>query len=341
MKKKSGRGSPESAWFVALRCLAIINRLQQGPATKEELLASIYRVQDAEAAQSALAKRFDNDKARLWQKFQVRIQYDKSVGGYVLAEWERPLLNLSDDDLTTLAFLSDTFQSDAPHNLEVAQLIDQLVSWLPSERQKQFRWASGQQATADLRLRDSEPISADVWEAVHEAWQAKQELSFDYHSSQHEDGLPRQHHVQPWDLTFTERGHWRLRGYCQFNDGPNGPWHPNQYIHYRLSRIAPGSAKVLPRKLPPIRPNGRPFLVIFELAPQIARFGVSQRRELIDPPKLLEMDEGWVRVTGKTHDVFDLARNLLYYGRHCRVLGGPELLQEMRRLASELAEIYP
>lgn len=337
---ESGRGSSESYWHVARRCLAVINRLQQGPATKEELLSSIYRIEDAHASQSALSTRFDNDKSRLWQKFQVRIRYDKLVKGYVLVEWERPLLNLSDDDLATLAFLSETFQSDAPRGLEVAQLIDRLVSWLPEERQKRFRRASGQQATVDLRLRDSEPIAMDVWEAVHKAWQAKQELSFDYHSSQHDDGLPRQHHVQPWDLTFTERGHWRLRGYCLFNDGPNGPWHPNQYIHYRLSRIAPGSAKVLPRKLPPIRPHGRPFQVIFELASQIARFGVSQRQELIGSPTLLEMDEGWVRVTGKTHDVFDLARNLLYYGRYCRVLGGPELLEEMRRLAQELGEIY-
>ena len=49
---------------------------------------------------------------------------------------------------------------------------------------------------------------------------------------------------------------------------------------------------------------------------------------------------GWVRVEGRTLDVFDLARNLLYYGANCRVLGGPELLAEMRTLARELGEIY-
>lgn len=340
MSKEEKGGAPESMWHVARRCLTLLNHLQQGVSSKQALFAAIYLPENPTASTSTLNKRFENDKIRSWNHLGVRIRYDKDAKGYVLAEWERPLLNLADADLTTLAFLSDTFQSDAPHGLEVAQLIDRLASWLPPERQKRFRQVSGQQATADLRLRDSEPIAQDVWDAVNEAWQAKQELSFGYRSTQHDDGLPRQHHVQPWDLTFTERGHWRLRGYCLFNDGPNGPWHPNQYIHYRLSRIVPGSAEVHPRKLPPIRPNGRPFLVIFELAPQIARFGVSERRELIGPPTLMEMDEGWIRVTGKTHDVFDLARNLLYYGRHCRVLGGPELLKEMRGLARELGEMY-
>ena len=329
----------ESVWFVARRCLQLVTQLQQGPTPRDKLLA-IYRVEDATADLPALVKRFDNDKIRLRDKLGMQIRYDKEVKGYVLAEWERPLLNLPDNDLTTLAYLADTFQPDAPRTREVHQLIDRLASWLPSDRQKLFRWASGQQATADLRLRDSDSISPNVWEAVHEAWQAKQELRFDYLSSQHGDGLPREHHVQPWDLDFTERGHWQLRGYCLFNDGPNGPWNPNTYFNYRISRIISDSARVLPRKLPPIRPNGRPLEVVFELSPKITRFGVSQRRELIDPPTLMEMDEGWVRVTGKTHDVFDLARNLLYYGRNCRVLGGPELLKEMRELAADLAEIY-
>jgi hypothetical protein len=45
-------------------------------------------------------------------------------------------------------------------------------------------------------------------------------------------------------------------------------------------------------------------------------------------------------VEGRTLDVFDLARNLLYYGPHCRVLGGPELLAEIRGLVRGLGELY-
>lgn len=92
MTKQTKRGSSESSWVAARRCLALVNRLQQGAAAKEELLATIYRAEDPEAAESALNGRFENDKLRLWENLQVRIRYDKSVKGYRLTEWERPLL---------------------------------------------------------------------------------------------------------------------------------------------------------------------------------------------------------------------------------------------------------
>lgn len=340
MAKQAKRGSSESSWLAARRCLALVNRLQQGLATKQELLAAIYRAEDPHATQSALNGRFENDKIRLWENLQVRVRYDKAVKGYLLTEWERPLLNLSDTQIDTLAFLTDTFQPDSPHAPEVHNLIDQLIDWLPPMRQKLFKQLSGQQPTADLRLRDSEEITPNVWETVLEAWQAKQELTFEYHSSQHEDGFLRQHHIQPWDLYFSDRGHWHVRGYCLFNDGPNGPWHPNDYINYRISRIVPGSVKMLSRRLPGVRPNGRLRDAIFELAPAVARFGVSLRKELVGEPKIISVDEDWVRVEGQTHDVFNLSRNLLYYGKNCRVLGGQELLVEIRKLVRDLAEIY-
>ncbi|MCA9948911.1 MAG: WYL domain-containing protein [Anaerolineales bacterium] len=342
MIKKKGRGSAESVWHVARRCLVIINRLQAGPITKEELLTAVYQPENLTIDRNNLNRRFENDKNRLKVNLNVPIYYDKGVKGYVIndRERERPLLNLANTHIETLAYLSDTFQADAPHASEVHQLIDQLVDWLPPERQKQFKRVSGQLPTADLRLRDNEDISTDVWENVQEAWQAKQEIIFDYRSSQHDDGILRQHRIQPWDLYFSDRGHWHLRGYCLFNDGPNGPWHPNDYINYRLSRIVTGSVQILPRKMPGVRPNGRLREVSFELAPTIARFGVSRRKELINSPKILELDDGWVRVEGQTHDVFDLARNLLYYGKNCRVLGGKELLRETRQLVADLTEVY-
>lgn len=341
---RSARGSPESSWLAARRCLAILRRLQQEPAKKQALLTAVYAAEGHEAygfaTGAALDKRFERDKYRLREYLRVSIRYNRPAGGYVIEQAERPLLNLPDEDIATLALLADTFQADSPHAADVHQLIERLTSWLPEERQGLFKRAAGQQPTADLRLRDSEEIAADVWEAVVEAWQAKQELRFDYRSSQHEDGVLREHHVQPWDLDFTDRGHWRLRGYCLFNDGPYGPWCPNDYIPYRLSRIVAGSAKMLPRKLPGVRPRGKPRLVVFELSPQIARFGVSVRKEMSGEPKVQEMDGGWARVEGQTLDVFELARNLLYYGSNCRVLGGRELLDEMRELVSSLAEIY-
>ena len=92
MAKKAKRGLSESSWLAARRCLAIINRLQQGVATKQELLADIYRAEIPQATQLALNGRFENDKIRLWKNLQVRVRYDKDVKGYRMPEWERPLL---------------------------------------------------------------------------------------------------------------------------------------------------------------------------------------------------------------------------------------------------------
>jgi predicted DNA-binding transcriptional regulator YafY len=318
--------------------------LQQGPARKQELLAAVYRLAGDEAygrtTGQALQRRFEEDKLRLQRYLQVKIHYSRADKGYVIEWRERPLLNLPGPDIETLAFLADTFQPDSPHAPEVHQLIDRLVDWLPDDGRQLFRRLEGQQPTPDLRLRDSETIALDVWETVLEAWQARQELQFDYLSGQHEDGQKRQHCVQPWDLDFTDRGHWRLRGFCLFNDGPYGPWEPKDYINYRVSRIVPGSARLLSKKLSGVRPPGRPRDVIIELSPTIARFGVSQRKELIGQPRVTPLDEGWVRVEGRTYDVFDLARNLLYYGANCRVLGGQQLLAEMQELVKALAKLY-
>ncbi|VAW34226.1 hypothetical protein MNBD_CHLOROFLEXI01-256 [hydrothermal vent metagenome] len=344
MADKSQKGTPTNHWQVTRRCLAILNHLLQGPAKKGALLTAVYAVEgkDAYGSQTGkpLNRRFEEDKKRLRVHLGIDVRYDKRVGGYLIAGWERPLLNLPNADIQTLAYLADTFQPDAPKMTEVHQLINRLVSWLPPERQQLLQKIAGQQPTADLRLRDSEEIAPDVWEKLLEAWQAKQELQFDYLSSQHEDGILRQHHIQPWDLDFTDRGHWRLRGFCLFNDGPNGPWSPRDYFNYRVSRIVSGSVEILSKKLPPIRPLGKPRQVIFELAPAIARFGVSQRKELIGETKISTQENGWTRIESKTHDVFDLARNLLYYGDNCRVLGGDQLLREVKTLISNLELIY-
>jgi predicted DNA-binding transcriptional regulator YafY len=344
MTSKHQHGKSESRWLSVRRCLAIVRRLQQGPAHKKDLLAAVFTSEGKEAYGLtdgiALTKRFEADKRRLRDHLGIDLRYDAAASGYVIAETAIPLLNLPDDDLATIAWLSDTFQSDSPHTNNVHRFIDRIVNWLPNDRQKQLEHMSGTLPAADLRLRDDEPIPGDVWKAVLAAYRAKQELTFDYQTSGDDEVKIRQHHVQPWRVELTDRGHWRLQGYCLFCDSAAGPQEPRDYRHYRLSRIVSGSVRVLPRKLPPIRPVGKPRRVVFEMSPRIARFGVSARRELIDEPQITPMANGWVRVEGRTLDVFDLARNLLYYGGNCRVLGGPELLAEMRGLVDDLAALY-
>lgn len=335
-------GGSESSWLVARRCLAILLRVMRGPARRDELLAAVYAAEGADAygraEGRALIKRFEGDKRRLREQLRTPIRYDAAAGGYVLDTAAQPLLDLPDEELRTLAWLTDTFGPDSPRFAEVQQLFDRLSSLLPEERRRLVQRASGRMPTPDLRRRDSETISPDVWAAVSAAYEQRRELSFDYSGG--EDPTVRHHHVQPWDFEFTDRGHWRLRGFCLWVEGPEGRLEVGDYRHYRLSRMRAGSARVWPRVLPPIRPRGRPVAAVFEMSPRIARFGVSARRELIGEPTITPAAGGWMRVTGQTLDVFDLARNLLYYGAHCRVVGGPELLGEVRGLVRGLGELY-
>ena len=133
MGKKAKRGSPESSWLAARRCLALINRLQQGVATKQELLATIYRAEDPIATPSALNGRFENDKIRLWENLQIHVRYDKVVKGYRLVEWERPLLNLSDTQIETLAFLADTI-AEIEDPVIAQDITGRLDAWLQRRR---------------------------------------------------------------------------------------------------------------------------------------------------------------------------------------------------------------
>ncbi|MCP4422987.1 MAG: hypothetical protein GY803_00700, partial [Chloroflexi bacterium] len=138
MTKNLQQRTPEGHWFVARRCLAILNRLLQGPANKAELLTAVYTAEGKDAYGSRTGKplnrRFEEDKKRLREYLGIDVRYDKGVRGYVIAGWERPLLNLPDADIQTLAFLADTFQPDSPHAPQVQRLIDTLLNWLPPER---------------------------------------------------------------------------------------------------------------------------------------------------------------------------------------------------------------
>lgn len=340
MSPERKKRTTESRWLAIRRCLAMALRLQRGPAGKAELLAAVYAAEGREAyglaTGRALNRRFEGDKRRLREHLKLDVRYDAAAGGYVIRRADRPLIDLADDDLVTLAWLADTFGPHSPRAEDVGRLIDRLAGRLPDERRERFQRLAGTLPTADLRLRDDEPIPADAWQVVVAA-KGRQEITFDYRTH---EGILERHQLQPWDVHFTDRGHWRLLGYCLVCDSEAGREEPRDYRHYRLSRIVGGTARVLPRVLPPVRPRGRPRRVVFEMSPRIARFGISARRELLDEPTISPAADGWLRVEGQTLDVFDLARNLLYYGAHCRVLGGPELLAEVRGLVGALEELY-
>lgn len=98
MKQSKKRGNPESSWLAARRCLAILLRLQQSPATKQQLLDFVSQWVDSESIQNktpkAINRQFEEDKRRLVENFGIKICYSSSEKGYIIDWWERPFLNL-------------------------------------------------------------------------------------------------------------------------------------------------------------------------------------------------------------------------------------------------------
>lgn len=336
-------GKADSSWHVLRRCLVILRRMQQGPTTWQGLLSAVIAA-DPEAYGNGTDDQQRDKIKRDIRRIRNGLQIDASYvagHGYAVQDWGDGILDLTDEELRTLAFLRQTFNPDAPYGKRVGVLVDNLTCRFSAERRHQFDRMTNIGPDIDFRLRDEREIAPDVWEAVYKAWSEKRELEFEYLKAAHE-GQARYHCVQPWQFYFSERGRYMLKGFCLVNDGPNGRWEPRQYVSYRLHNIVGNSARVLPRKLPHTAPRGKLLDVMLEIAPEIGVFGLSQRPEWVGGIRSYPIDDGWMRVEGRIEqvDLFAFSRNLLFYAGNCRVVGGDRLLETMHNHVDTLHNVY-
>jgi predicted DNA-binding transcriptional regulator YafY len=335
------RGTRESHWLVARRCLAIIARAQRGPARREELIRAVLAQEGPEAygmaAGKALHLRLEKDLGRIRDRLGVDLYFDRRAGDYVIRDTWRPLLDLPDEDLETIAWLEQTFDHESPQHDEVHALLGRLRLYLPLERRAEIERCRTALAV-DLRQRDEDEVPPSVWDGLTKALVERRRVEFLYRSPQQADGVPRRHVVDPTERYFdTARGHYYLRGWCHYTAGPLGRREQRRYFDYRLGRIS--DVHVLPHKLPPFPPPAPCYAVEYELAPRVARLGVTRHRG-IEVTEVERRADGSAVVRGVTDNLFWAVRALLHYGPNCRVLGGPEMAREMRRIVGEMAGMY-
>jgi predicted DNA-binding transcriptional regulator YafY len=333
-------GKRESQWMVMRRCLAILRRVQRGPARRDELVCAVLDQEGADAyggaEGKALSRRLENDLRRIREGLMIDLYYDRQVGGYVLVDAWLPLLDLPDEDLETIAWLEQIFDHDSPQHDEVHALLGRLRSFLSPERRGEIE-RSRTALVVDLGQRDEDRIAPLVWENLTSAL-GRRRVELTYLSPQQPDGAPRRHVVDPYERFFdTVRGHYYLRGWCHYTDGPLGRRDQRRYFYYRLGRIA--DVRILPDVLPPIPPAAPRYAVAYELAPRVARLGVTRHRD-IEIAEIQRREDGRALVHGETQNLFWTVRTLLHYGPNCRVLGGPELLREMRQVVHKMADMY-
>jgi predicted DNA-binding transcriptional regulator YafY len=332
MSKSEGRGTRASSWLKVQRCLLILRRLQRGPASVGDLIWAVEAGLGPSAYGQAPEKALERDVGQLRESFDVTIR--SRLGVYNLDDvGDMPLLDLPDDALDAMAFLYHTFEYDAPDAAGVRGLLDTIATYLPPERHELAHRARTV-PELDVQRVDRGPLDDSTWEALERAVVRGRQLAFDY--SRPGQRLPAEHVVEPYELPF-RTGHYYLDAYCLRWQAPTGEKGGNVARLYRVDRILPGSARVLPTKLPPGRRTARTYTLSYELAPEIAEGGVSRRF----PEMQVDIrEDGWAEVTAEISNPFMAAQILLRYGGKCHVLQPPEVVRMMEEAARELAQIY-
>lgn len=329
-----------STWSVSLRCLTLLLRLMRSETTTQEMLDIVEQkaIADGEnLSRSALQRRLEEDRFRLREWFGCEWDYDRRADTYTLTAIERPLLDLTPEALRGLAFLQSAFSGDtAPMGEEVRALIDLLLMVLPEARLNELRRERGF-LEVNLQSRDSDYISNEVQDILQRACSEHRQLEFEYYSPKQTDGQPRRHLVEPLRYYYdTVRTHYYLEAYWIETHGPKGHQLHEEIQPFRVGRIR--NPRILPTHF---RPGGRPVRkheLIYELAPEVARLGVTQHfpGSVITP----HSDGGATVHTQSTNLFFDL-RTLLYYGANCRIIGGEEAVKQIREIVKRLHERYP
>jgi predicted DNA-binding transcriptional regulator YafY len=334
-------GTRESQWAVLRRCLAIIRRVQRGPAQWTDLVRAVCRQEGAEAygpdQGDTQHRRLEKDLERIRGHLDIELHYDRRAEAYAIGGDGLPLLDLPDDDLATLAWLQQTFEPDAPNHDAVQALLDRLQLYLGPERREAVERQRSTLAV-DLGQRDEDGIAETVWDGLTRALVQRRRIEFLYASPQQTDVTPRRHVVDPYERYFdTTRGHYYLRGWCRETQGPRGRRLQECYFDYRLGRMR--DLQVLPDKLPPQAPPATHYAVEYELSPRVARLGVT-RQPGIEILTVEQRPDGGALVHGRTTDPFLAVQSLLHYGPNCCVLGGQEVLGHMQAVVKRMAESY-
>lgn len=314
------------------RRLALLALLHHRPHRYDELIAALDKeklfsydhASDAAVIARQQRYQFRNDIQAL-RKLSCDIRCDRRSHCYI---WHNsPFgLALTQEQLTTFALLLNTFNETIMlHAEEIKALLGFFVARLPAEQQKQLadhRYAFSIDLHETTDYRNADPINV---QRVERAIERSQQLKFAYCSPR--TGKERTHLVEPRPLVF-EHGHVYLYG-----------WSPDsgKELRFRLDYILPGSAEVLPRRIAQSRPSPVSYNLRYQLSPVIARNSVSQHF----PGQQVEAhQDGSATVTARITDLFEARRILLSYGENCTVLEPPELVKQMRAVATDFAKKY-
>lgn len=338
------QGKRESEWHVLRRCLAIIRRIQRGPASWPELAEAVrlweHPAAYGELAGAALQHEIQRDLRRIRDRLFINVRYNRQLQGYEFrredAAW--PLLDLPDEDLAIMTWLEQSFAANTPKHQEVSQFLRRLRGYLSEER---LAALAHQRTLLHLNLgqRDTGDVPPELLDRLGQACDRRQMVEVMYDSLECEPGFLERHRLRIYELPYfdTERGHFYLRAWCEHFDYRGRRDYFQDYRYYRLDRVQ--QMEVLPLKINSPAPAPTKIPVVYRLSPAIARHELNYS-SVITIETVETEPEGAKLVTGYTASVFWATRFLLHYGEACTVLGGQALRAEMERIVKEMARNY-
>jgi len=310
---------------VIRRALVILARLLEGEANREELIARVQDELGEDAYGTNPGDAFQTD-LHVLRELGFAVRFSRANGTYNLANQSHPALrfHLTAPELKALAAVRNAFRG-LPYSDQVEALISRIEGRLSPESRRALQ----QEPLLSFSFAPAEDLAPhqQTLGIIERAIQRSQRLMFEYRSAERRDEEPERHIVEPYNLEYRD-GHLYFQG-CHPDTG--------RVLDYRVDRVVPGSARVLPAKFAPRGRLRRFFKLCYRLRPPAVGDTVSKRFR--NQTEEWQAD-GSVIVTGEADSIFWASKILLRYGEKCQVLEPPALVAEMRRVVREMARIY-
>lgn len=319
-RSRSGRAQ------VAQRALTMLATLQEGDASREELIAHVRGELGEKAYGTSPHDSFENDK-RFLAALDFKLSYDRRANRYHLRRESHPLLRLmlTPEELDALSVIQHAF-AKTTYADAVAQLVSRVRACLPPYLQAHP--PSDPLLMGLIQVMDVAESEKAKMLVVNEAMRRRQWLEFDYRSPRTERTI--RHPVQPYNSVEYRDGHL-------YFEGRNLKW--DMTLDYRVDRIVNGTIRLLPNKF--AESQRKPILLPlrYRLSAKVARYGATRHFAGHAEERL---DDGWLLVTAQIakDDLFWASKKLLKYGENCVVEEPPELVKEMQRVVKEMAANY-
>lgn len=316
-----------SEWLALRRALLILQRLAQGPAKRDELIAYVSACQpDAyPVSPSARDRAFKRDRENIRRHLGAQIGYAPATGAYTLdSPGPFVALRLSERSLRALRLLSQTFTQPLGEHTSVIALLNELIARLPDDDRRALDPAQPLSITLDLNQSvEPSPVPSRVWGTAQRALRERRALCFNYRPLDLvPSSKPRRYKVLPLETIYRD-GHFYLKAALLAPPEARG-----EVRHFRLSAVVDDNGLVvLPERVGALPLRQPRYEVRYRLLPPLAR-RVSAR---FDDMQVTPLEDGSVEVVGQTDNALEAVRVLLSYGEHCVVLGGDEVLRRWRR----------